>query len=108
MPSSNQQTTTARSSEPRTPTSANSIFTFAESLRIRRTPSPTDDEAEQIWEAAQTAPPIFPDLNLEPVSPVDSPQADDNELPTTFHLSPGQRAIVRDAADGQVIASLYC
>lgn len=87
------------SARPTTPTSANSIVTFAESLHIYRTPSPTDDEAEQIWEAARTAPPIFPDLQL---TDIDSDHIDENrkgDAPTNFHLGPAQRALVHDTID---------
>lgn len=87
------------SGRPRTAKSANSILTFADNLRAHRTPSPTDDEAERIWEAARTAAPVFADLNLQQGASRDLPEAVQTDLPTTFHLSPGQRAVIRDATD---------
>ncbi|KAK4503378.1 hypothetical protein PRZ48_004293 [Zasmidium cellare] len=87
------------SSRPKTPSSANSISTFAESLRLSRTPSPSSDEAERIWEAARTAPPIFPDLNLQRINSWELARTEQTELPVNFQLGLGQRAVVTETKD---------
>ncbi|KAF2169388.1 hypothetical protein M409DRAFT_52637 [Zasmidium cellare ATCC 36951] len=99
MHPSRDTTRSESSARPDTPKSANSVLTFAESLRISRSPSPTDDEAERIWEAARTAPPIFPDLNLQRVYSWDLARTKQTELPANFQLSRGQRAVITDTKD---------
>lgn len=93
---------------PSTPTSAKSILTFAESLRTFRTPSPTndsptDEEAEQIWEAARIAPPLFPALSLIPLNAEDVEGLHDvdhdYELPANLQLGPDQSAFITDNQD---------
>lgn len=78
---------------PATPTSANSTLLFAEGLR---TPSPTDDEAEAIWESARNAGPLFPDLHLGQPG---SSDAESSEHRSIYRLDPGEKGVVKDTRD---------